>query len=263
MIELISIFVLMIVVFLILFWLKKTLFLVGFFFKLFLLFMLVCVVGSIVFGYMIIKDANDFKNNFGNSTSMVILRQSADLTNNTNMTVDTTSSTTKFLAGVKFNPEKKDFNPMNKSELVNAEKLYKEDKMSTLGADYYKVFIIELRSFDEISLYNISDQNVELSKEEIKAVLVSDNAREMLASIIAKKSGRVQAEVLKELLATDEGVKGYLFSYYLSTVFNPSNTVELLSQLKNDNIEVYHNSALFRAIKFVPQSLISTLSSKD
>jgi hypothetical protein len=251
MIEIISIFVLMVVVFLILFWLKKTLFLFGFFFKLFLLLMLVCVIGSIVFGYMVVKDANDFKNNFGNSTSIVILKQ----TNN-----DTENVT--FLAGVAFNPEKKQFDSMSKKDLTNAETLYKENKLSALGADYYKVFVIELKSFDEISLYNISDKNVELSKEEIKAVMVSDNAREALASIIAKKNGEDQSVVLQSLAATNEGVKSYLLSYYLSTVFNPNNTIEFLSQLKNNNIQVYNNTALFRAIKLVPQALINTMIKK-
>jgi hypothetical protein len=249
MIELISIIVLMIVIFLILFWLKKTLFLLGFFFKLFLLFMLVCVVGSVVFGYMVVKDANNFKNNFSNSTSMVIIKQSSNNTENN----------TKFLAGVAFNPEKKQFDTIPKKDLVNAEKLYNEDKMTALGADYYKVFIIELKSFDEIPLYNISDQNIELTKEEIKAVMISDNAREVLADIIAKKNGKDKKEVLKDLAATDEEVKSYLLSYYLSTVFNPNNPIAFLSQLKSENIQVYNNTALFKAIKLVPESIISAV----
>lgn len=202
---------------------------------------------------MVVKDANDFKNNFGNSTSIVILRQSANSSN--------INSTDKFLAGIRFNPEKKDFDTMNKSDLAYAEKLYKEDKLTLLGADYYKVFIIELASFDEISLYNISDQNVELSKDEIKQVLVSDHARETLAEIISKKNGKAPAEVLRSLEATDEKVKGYILSYYLSTIFNPSNLGEFMSQLKSDNIQVYHNTALFKAIKSIPQTLINAIVS--
>lgn len=250
MIEIISICILMLVIFLILFWLKKTLFLFGFFFKVFMLFLLVCVVGSIVFGYLVVKDANDFKNNFENSTSMVIVKQTANDTNKTET----------FIAGVKFNPEKKIFESLNKKDLTNAETLYKKNKISTLGADYYKVFIIELKSFDEIKLYNISDQNVELSKEEIKAVMLSDNARETLAEIISKKNGESKADVLDALSATNEEVKGYLLSYYLSMVFNPSNTIQFISQLKSSNIQVYNNTALFKAIKLVPQSLINILA---
>lgn len=198
---------------------------------------------------MVVKDANDFKNNFGNSTSMVVLRQEANASDK--------NSTDRFLAGIRFNPEKKDFDTINKSDLANIERLYKEDKLSTLGADYYKVFVIELASFDEVSLYNISDQNVELTKDEMKAVLVSDHARDTLAEIISKKNGKTTAEVLKDLAATDEKVKGYILSYYLSTVFNPSNLGEFMSQLKSDNIQVYHNTALFKAIKLIPQTLIN------
>jgi hypothetical protein len=252
MIELISMFVLMIIIFLILFWLKKTLFLFGFFFKVFMVFLLVCVVGSIVFGYLVVKDANDFKNNFGNSTSIVIVKQTSNDTN-----INET-----FLAGVRFNPEKKIFDALSKKDLANAEALYKENKISTLGADYYKVFIVELKSFDEIALYNISDKNVELSKEEIKAVMISSSARETLAGIISKKSGENKADVLDGLAATNEEVKGYLLSYYLSTVFNPSNTVQFISQLKNNNIQVYNSTAMFKAVKLIPQSFINSLVKK-
>jgi len=199
-----------------------------------------------------VKDANDFKNHFGNSTSMVIVEQAANDTNNTET----------FLAGVMFNPERKTFNSMSKENLTDAEALYRAGKISMLGADYYKVFIIELKSFDEVKLYNISDQNVELSKEEIKTIMLSDNARETLAEIIAKKNGRDKNDVLKELSATNEGVKSYLLSYYLSTVFNPSNIAEFISQLKNNNIQVYNNTALFKAIKLVPQSLINIIVKK-
>ena len=252
MIELISIFVLMIIIFLILFWLKKTLFLFGFFFKIFLLLLLVCVIGSIVYGYLIVKDANDFKNNFENSTSIVIVKETLNDSNNTEV----------FLAGVKFNPDKKIFDALSKKDLADAQVLYKEDKISTLGADYYKVFIVELKSFDEIPLYNISDQNVVLSKEEIKAVMISDNAREALAKMISDKNGQSQTAVLNELSATNEEVKGYLLSYYLSTIFNPNNTIQFISQLKNNNIEVYNNTAMFKAVKLVPQSLINSLIKK-
>jgi len=251
MIEIISIFVLIAVILLILFWLKKTLFLFGFFFKIFLIVLLLCVVGSVIFGYAVVKDANDFKNNFGNSTSMVIVKQT-----------NTTANTEVFLSGVTFNPDKKSFNSMSKKELANAEKLYKEDKLSTLGADYYKVFVIELKSFDDVKLYNISDYNVELSREEIKKVMLSDDARVELATIISKKNGMNANDILKELSATDEGVKSYLLSYYLTTVFNPSNIGEFLSQLKNENIKVYNNTALFKAIKLVPQSVINVMVKK-
>jgi len=250
MIEIVAMIVIMIIIFLLLFWLKKTLFLFGFFFKLAMLFMLIVVVGSFVFGYLVVKDANDFKNNFSNSTSMMIVKQ-------------TTNGTESFLAGVTLNPEKKEYNSMSQKQLSNVEQLYKDNKISTLGADYYKVFIIELKSFDEVKLYNISDQNVELSGAEIKTIMLSDNARADLSSIIAKKSGRKANDVYNELAATDEGVKSYLLSYYLSTVFNPSNITQFLTQLKKDNIQVYANTPLFQAIKLVPQTLINTMAPKS
>jgi len=247
MIEIVTLVILIVVIFLILFWLKKFLFLFGFFFKLFLLVLLLVVVGGLFTGYLVVKDANNFKNNFGNSTSMVIVQQT-----------NTTANTEVFLAGVTFNPKTKEFSSMTKKNLTNAQALYDKGQISTLGTNYYKVFIVELKSFDDIKLYNISDQNINLTGDEIKRVMLSDNARLELASIIASKNGANVNDVLKSLSATDEGVKGYILSYYLTTVFNPSNIGEFLTQLKNDNIKVYENTALFKAIKYVPQSLINT-----
>jgi hypothetical protein len=246
MIEILATCVIIVIIFLVLFWLKKTLFLVGFFFKLFLLCMLLLVVGSIFFGYLVVKDASDFKNNFSNSTSMVIVKQ-------------TTNGTETFLAGATINPEQKKYDPMSKKQLANAQQLYNDDKMSTLGADYYKVFIIELKSFDDIKLYNISDQNVELNKEEIKTIMLSDDAKEDLARIVAKKNGMKTNDVYKDISATDEEIKAYILSYYLSTVFDTNNIANLVSQLKSGNIEVYSNTALFKAIKLVPNSLVNKL----
>jgi hypothetical protein len=249
MIEIITILAIMVIIFFILFWLKKTIFLIGFFFKLFLFAILVMIVASFVFGYIVIKDANDFKNNFSNSTSMMVVKQ-------------TNNGTTSFLAGATLNPEGKEFNTLNKKQLATVEKLYQDNKLDDLGDDYYKVFLIELKSFDDVELYNISDQNVELSKAEIKAIMLSDNAREDLARIVAKKNGKNINDVYKELSGSDEEIKGYILSYYLSSVFNSGNISGFMTQLKKDNISVYANTALFKTVRYIPQSLINVMVNK-
>jgi len=246
MIEIITTVILLIIIFLILFWLKKTLFLLGFFFKLFLLFMLIVVIGSIIFSYTIVKDANNFKNNFGNSTSMFVVKQ-------------TSNGTDSFLAGMTVNPENKTLKYMNKSQLLYVEQLYKDNKLTILGAEYYKVFIINLKSFDNINLYNITDQNIQLNKSEMNAVMLSDNARDELAGIMANKTGQDKNATLSHLIYSNEQIKGYILSYYISTVLSPSNTAIFLSQLKDNSIKVYEETALFKALKLIPQSLLNMI----
>ena len=218
----------------------------GLFFKIFSILIILLVVGSIVFSYYIIKDANNFKNNFTNSSNLFLMKQKVN-------------GTDSLLAGVTINPNNKAFQSLNKESIDNLQKMYTEGKLQLMEKDYYKIFVIDIKSLDNISLYNITDRNVQLTKEETKRVLSSSNAREEFSSIVAAKQGTDKNSVLKTLSASNEELKGYLFSYYLSTVFNPKNMGEFLLQLKNDNIKVYDETALFTAIKLVPKSLIDKL----
>jgi hypothetical protein len=246
MVELILTFIVMAIAFIILFWLKKTLFIFGFFFKLFTLAMIIFIAGSVLFGYLIIKDANDFRNNFLNNTNMFVVKNSV-------------GATESFLAGATLSPKAEGFGSMDSEKLSTVEKLYNEGNLEILNSEYYKIFVIDIKSFDEVELYDISDQNVELTREEIKSVMLSDDAREELADIIAEKRGETADEVMEDLASTNEEIKSYLLSYYLTTVFNPENIVEFLEQLKNENIQVYKETALFKAVKLVPSSLIGIL----
>jgi hypothetical protein len=246
MIEIISLAIILLILFLAIFWLRKVLFIFGFFFKAFMLFILVCIVGSVISGYYIVKDANDFKNNFQNSTNMILLKQA-------------NSSETSFIAGSIINAEKKEFKTMNKEQLLEVEKAFDKDKFSSLNKEYYKIFVIELKAFDNISLGEITNSNVNLTKEEIKTVLLSSNAKDELAKIVAKKTSTSKEVVLKQISATNEEIKNYLLSYYISTVFNPKDTSKFILELKNNNIKVYQETALFKIVKLIPVKILDTL----
>lgn len=243
MIEIISGFALIVIIFLALFWVRKTLFLLGFFFKLFLLFMLACIIGTGIFGYMVYNDVNDFKDNFMNTTSVFILKNEVN-------------GSVSFVGGMVLNPSTRDVKPLNHTELVNAKKLYDLGDISDLSKQYYKVFVVDSKSFDQVKLYNISDQNIELTREEIKKIVTSNNSRDELAGIIAAKRGISKSEVLMQLMPSNEEVNGYILSYYLATVFDVSNMGQFISELKSGNIKVYDETALFKAVKLVPQVLI-------
>ncbi|MGV8141180.1 MAG: hypothetical protein ACP5NW_01925 [Candidatus Woesearchaeota archaeon] len=246
MIEFVLTLIVMAVVFIILFWLKKTLFIFGFFFKLVTLAFLVFLIGSILFGYLMVEDANDFRSKFINGTNAFVVKNSV-------------GTDGRFLAGVELRPESEEFNPMPSETLANMEKLYFENNLDIMTQEYYKIFVIDIQSFDEIELYNISDHNIQLTREEIKEVMISDDAREEVAKIIAEKQGADADDIIKDIEFTNEEIKGYLISYYLTTIFNPTNIGGFLEQLKNGNIEVYKETILFKAIKMVPSSFVKIL----
>ncbi|MGV8172431.1 MAG: hypothetical protein ACP5OA_07100 [Candidatus Woesearchaeota archaeon] len=249
MIEIISIFLLIILAFFIMFWMKKTLFIFGFFFKAFGLIIITFIAVSFLFGYVIVKDADNFMNNFGNSTSMFVLISNAN-------------NTKSFISGVTINPENKSLHVMDTEELKASEKLYKYNRMDLLGADYYKVFIIDFESFEDLNIDIVEDKNINLSKDEFQRIMLSNNAKEELAKIVAKQTGEDEDDVLDGIGFDSEEIKGYIFSHYLSTTFNPDNKGLFLIQLKNDNIQVYKETALFKAIKVIPTFLIDTVTKK-
>jgi hypothetical protein len=246
MLEIISMFLLVIVVLIVLFWMKKTLFIFGFFFKLFTLAMLVFIVGTVLFGYFVIKDATEFTGNFGNSTSMFILE-------------DNVNGTETFLTGVTINPGSKAFDTMDKTKLKEVEDVYKSGRIDTLNGDYYKIFVVDFKAFADLKIDTIEDNNINLSKEELRQVMLSKNAKKELAEIVAKQTGADRDDVLDKLNFNDEEIKGYIFSYYLTTTFNPSNMGKFLAQLRNDDIQVYKETALFKAVKIIPTFLIDSV----
>ncbi len=246
MIEIISLIIAVVIIFVALFWFRKILFVFGFFFKALILVVLLLVVGSLVFGYYIIKDANDFKDNFKNSTSIILVKQ-------------TTNNEVSFIAATTFNPEKEEYKSVSKERLANITKLYNTNEFSKLNSEYYKIFVIDLNSFDNISLDKITDKNIDLTKEEIKQIMISSNAKEELATIISKKTGESKTAILKQISASNEELKSYVLSYYISTIFNPKDTTKFISQLKNGNIIIYKETALIKVIKLVPEKLIDII----
>jgi len=246
MVELLVIIIAMVVIFFILFQLKKTLFLFGFFFRLISIAFIVLIVGGIVFGYYIIKDANTFRNNFGNSSNMFLLKQNID-------------GKDHMLVGVTINYTNKTFDTLTQDKLSDIEKAYDEGKLNTLTKDYYKIFVIDMSSVDNISLYNISDKNVMLTKDEMKEVLLSSDARSTFAGIMAQKQHQDKDVVMGQLSASSEEIKGYVFSYYLMTVFNTKNMDKFLTEFRDGRIKVYDETTMFTAIKLFPSVLMNQI----
>jgi hypothetical protein len=249
MLEIITTVLILLIVLIVLYWMKKTLFIFGFFFKLFTVAFLALLVISFVFGYLVIKDARDFSQNFHNSTSIFII-------------TDNINSADTFLAGVKINPKEKSFDTLNEKELLEAEESYNSGNAKDISKEYYKLFIVDFKSFDELKIDVIEDRNINLTKDELKKVMTSKDARTELARIVSSQTGESRSQILSEIKYSNEEIKSYIFSYYLSTTFNPKNTAELLIQFKENDIRVYKETALFKAIKIIPKFLIKGVAQK-
>lgn len=249
MLEFFAIILLIIVGFIIAYWLKKSLFIFGFFFRIFTFAFLALIVVSLVFGYLVVKDAEDFGSNFGNSTNMFVL-------------MDDINGTDKFLTGVTIAPSNKSFNTLSATELDNMEELYQKNLFSTVDEKYYKIFVVDFKSFDDMKIEGIEDRNLDLTKEELRRVMLSADAKDELAEIISDQTGESASKIRSSIDYDSEEIKSYIFSYYLSTTFDPENMGKFLIQFREGNVEVYEETALFKAIKIIPKFLMKTAIDK-
>ncbi|HEY9703265.1 MAG TPA: hypothetical protein V6C58_12500 [Allocoleopsis sp.] len=220
MIEIIITLMILVVAIILLFWIKRALFMLGFLFKLFTIAMILCFLFSIWFGYQIIVDANDFKDNFSNSTNVVLVK---DTINDTGM-----------VAGMIFNPEKKSFEQMTKEQLQYFQNSYKDGEFDSINDQYYKIFMIDVQSFKDIELPDSEYGKINLTGEDTDSIA-------------------------NQIAQNDLGLKNYILSYYLLELFNPTNMPEFIVQLKSGGVKVYENTALFKAVKLLPGKLLAKL----
>jgi len=196
----------------------------------------------IVTGILILSDANDFRTRFPGSTNLFLLEE-----NNTMLSAISMNNT-----------DSKPIDILDKQKLKSIEDDYNHNRMSSLSQGYYKVFLIKIEAFDDLSFTTITDKNINLDKAQVMLILQSSNARNDLLNIINKDNSAIeQSEADKMLKMDDEQIKGYLFSYALTYFFDPKNTDSFLIELKNQRITVIPETPMFKAIRIVPNFLIS------
>lgn len=222
----------------------------GWLIKLIKLVLFLSFVLTVVFGYFLIKDAIDFKNNFGNSTNTFILKDG-----------------TTFLSGIKLDPKlfgEDKFLMISPEKLNEMELLYSEKNISGMKKEDYKIIVFDLKTLDTMSETQISaEEMTNITKDEAKKILLSDNVNEDFAQLLSEKQNIPIAQARYSLSRTkSEDIKGYLFSSIIAYYFNPKNSKEFIKEIRNKNIEVYEETFLFKSIKLIPNFMANELLSE-
>ncbi|MGV8150679.1 MAG: hypothetical protein ACP5NV_03055 [Candidatus Woesearchaeota archaeon] len=211
----------------------------------FVLLIIFLIIGTIY----ILKDANDFKNNFSSSKNMFILAESNEESVNEDE-IDIINIESAFELRNKTYIEVSDFEKLAKS--------YKTYEFSDINEDYYKIFVIKTSVLDEIESIELSELKIELKGNEIRAVLESEDAGETLISILEDEYDIKNPEVDFD----NDELKQYLFTYTVTEIFNPKNVNILFSGIKDGAILVYEDSALFKSIRYIPTLFIKDATGK-
>lgn len=202
-------------------------------FRLISLFFIVFMIVLVVNAFFIIRDANDFKKNFINSKNLIMLADS----NNTILLAAELDNKTYY----------------NYNDLKGISRSLEKYEFSDINEEYYKIVYIKTESLNNIENIKIKELDINISGEQILDIIKSNTPKKDLDKIISKQDG-------EPTTMEDSEVKHYLFTYVLTELFNPKNVNVLLKNIKEENILMYENTALFKSVSYIPNMLIKDIT---
>lgn len=183
---------------------------------------LLLFIASIVLGFLVIRDVNNLKNNFANSSKIVLL-------------IDNNQAITGFVAA-------ENINPLTAEQLKEATTLYQAKDYEKLLGNNYKLFIMKYEALQNLSDVQFGIEGKQLQGGDILEVIKSDNPKTTYAALIEIAQTDIPAEV------TDEEIKAKLFEYFFIYIFQ--RPVTMLKEYQKGNIYIYPETISFKVMKF-------------
>lgn len=194
--------------------------------KILLLIFTVLAIVLVIGGFFVIIDFKEFREKFPTEEKTIILEDEGNIL--TGFTMTTEDEEPLFLT----------------QEQVDSFSGYlKADKLDAIQGNSYKLMIIDLDIFEEMSTDILEIGPQEFTKEFVVSVLRSDDAVSLM-----------EDTDMDLFFRDDITIKAAMFV----TVFNEitKNPLFFFSQYKEENILVYPETAIFKAIKFLPIGLV-------
>ncbi|RJQ15860.1 hypothetical protein C4573_06945 [Candidatus Woesearchaeota archaeon] len=198
----------------------------------------------LVTGFLVVTDAKNFKNNMQNSSNTFILVK--DKTVMAGMVVDRS--------------QLQQATYLSKETINTFQEYYQNRSLDKLKGKTYKLFILNWSLMDDVKT-NLSLQGFTLSSADVQKILQSNNAIHDAASLISQRyhAPEIQNAVKIQLTAdfkTDQQLKDAVFALYFNELFT-GKALNMVKSIKNEEIVVYPETALFSAIHFVPSGWIN------
>ena len=136
---------------------------------------------------------------------------------------------------------------IEQQELLDYSRLYKEGQLDKILKGHYKLMIFSIASIQELPNEEFQIGDFLLSKEQIIKALLSDNPEQVFDT---------------PLYLSDDThwLKAYLLGFVIvDGIMDLSNPVYFFAQYKKGNIMVYPETAVFKAMKLIPLSLIKSV----
>ncbi len=210
------------------------------FFKIFLYAFLILFVATGVFGYLIYRDAMDFKEKFTVSDNLFLL-------------VDNGRIISGFVMHKAGEP-----GALTTEQLDVIRSEYNGGKFTGNLAQYYKTVVIKTEVFNASGSVDYSGQKIE--KRLMLEVLRSDNPVDTYLDARQRELGLIQIdrEATKSAIGiSDEELKLSFFVLLYADDLGV-NPLKIILQYKKGNIAIYPETVMFKTIRYLPLNLVET-----
>ena len=194
----------------------------------------------ILLGIVMFIDLNDFRQNFMTSEKLFLFEKDNDLITGFSVSVFTDEST---------------ISPLNKEELEFYDNRYKINDLKSARGDYYKIIILKKEAFSELEEgIMVGKQN--FSKSFIFDILEAEDAVEFLVqSQLPPEVPEDLKQDYRDTLGDADMLKAKMLAVLFVQSMVQESPVFLLEQFRKQNIIIYPESPMFKAVKFIPKSL--------
>lgn len=211
----------------------------------------------LTFGAFLYLDINDFSNNFYNSSNMFVL-------------VDNNTVLTGFYGMMEEEKEKPNF--FTREMIEDMTTLYREDDYEKMKGNNYKMFIIDIRAFENIDNITIDDKKHSLGY--IHSLILSEEPLEEYAGDLIENKDvpetakeKIKQDLIeqtREEIGGDDAFRGALFaSSLLGSAMEEQETIFLLKNFQLGMIEIHEESMLFKTIKYIPTPYLEAIIKED
>lgn len=185
-----------------------------------------------VTSYFIYVDAADFQQGWETKPKLFLLEDKDYL-----------------VSGFKVDPDKNETGPIPVEALKNYRESFSVKNYDKVLDGNHRLFIIDLEAFNGVSGLNIL--NKDLTLEQVKSIINSGAPNKEFTKLILGQEMEIKEDPEK-----DDMLRSTLFAGIFAKAMQERGTFFIIEEVKNQNIRVYPEGAMFKMLRLIPIGFI-------
>ncbi len=153
------------------------------------------------------------------------------------------------ISGFKVDPDKNETGPIPIDTLKSYRESFSAKDYDKILGKNHRLFIIDMEAFDGTSGLNIL--NKDLTLDQVKSIINSGAPNKEFTKLILG-----QEMDIKEDFEKDEMLRSTLFAGIFAKAMQERGTFFVIEEVKNQNIRVYPEGAMFKMLRLIPIGFI-------